>query len=86
MRVRGLGDSINYAGGNPCFSEVTGQTIPGCIQPPPLQTGQNPPATNAPCVPPGCISEAQPAISIPSWVWWVAGGIALVLFAGMETR
>lgn len=78
MRVNGFGATdqvqpggINYAGGNPCFSEVTGQNIPGCT----------PPGSTAPANPPAPPAQTT---TIPSWVWWVVGGLALVLFAGSE--
>jgi|SRR5579871_3557994 len=46
---------------------------------PGLPTNPNPPATNAPCVPPNCISEAPAFSKIPSWAWWAAGIGILVL-------
>ena len=55
---------INYAGGNPCFSEVTGQNIPGCVQP-------------------GAVST-PPTPAVPSWVWWLAGGLVLAFFLGSD--
>ena len=74
MRVPGLDDSNVsqvFAGGNPCFSEVTGQTIPGCTPP-----GSTPVAVLA--------ATAAQTSAVPSWVWWAAAGLALVLFAGSD--
>jgi hypothetical protein len=107
MRVNGFGATdqvqsggINYAGGNPCFSETTGQNIPGCD---PNAILNAPPAIVPRCATGACggtpaqqaplqsalqsLSANSPAqTSIPSWLWWVAGGLALVLFAGSESR
>lgn len=92
---RGLGDQI-FAGGNPCFSEVTGQTIPGCTPLTPAGT----PAAPVPALPiatvlgniffPSSQSFSGPAGSVGGLLTAAAWGgvvlIALVLFAGSESR
>ena len=73
MRRHGFSDAMVYAGGNPCFSEVTGQTIPGCAQP----------GATAAIV--RKVVAGSDESAVPSWVWVLAGGVLVFLVGGLET-
>ncbi len=86
MRRQGLSaGEIQYAGGNPCFSETTGQQIPGCVQPFPFMV-TSPTDKSMACDPginPTCGQSPIPSL-VPSWVWWAAGIGFLVLISSSD--
>lgn len=59
-----------FAGGNPNFDETT-----GCFTGP--EAYKNPPASCRPTTPASGVTQS----AVPSWVWWLGGGLLILTLA-----